>query len=91
MIAAIVSQARYILTFNLKDFPADRLGRLGVEAMDPDDFLMALAIENPALVIRAANDQVARLKNPPMPLSEVLLTLAKCGLPKIAAWLQKHS
>ncbi len=40
--AAIRSGAQAIVTFNLKDFPKDTLQPLGIEAIDPDDYVSDL-------------------------------------------------
>ncbi len=45
--AAIHADAQVIVTRNLRDFPADRLIRWGVEAQHPDDFLMGLHQDHP--------------------------------------------
>lgn len=38
--AAIRAGSQVIVTFNLRDFPADRLGVFDIEAKGPDDFLV---------------------------------------------------
>ena len=40
--AAIRAGAQSIVTRNLKDFPADRLAVFGVQAQDPDEFVLGL-------------------------------------------------
>jgi hypothetical protein len=37
--AAIRAGAEVIVTYNLKDFPAETLAKFGIEAQHPDDFL----------------------------------------------------
>ena len=37
--AAIHSSADAIVTFNLKDFPKQELGKYNIEAIHPDDFI----------------------------------------------------
>jgi predicted nucleic acid-binding protein len=39
---AIISQAQYIVTFNLKDFPEKALNNYNIEAIHPDQFLLML-------------------------------------------------
>jgi predicted nucleic acid-binding protein len=39
---AIISQAQYIVTFNLKDFPEKALNNYNTEAIHPDQFLLML-------------------------------------------------
>jgi predicted nucleic acid-binding protein len=40
--AAIRGQANIIVTLNLRDFPADVVGALGIEAQHPDEFVLNL-------------------------------------------------
>ena len=37
--AAIVANVDVIVTFNLRDFPRDKLKKYGIEAQHPDDFI----------------------------------------------------
>ncbi len=39
---AIISEAHYIVTFNLKDFPKQSLDNYSITAIHPDDFLVLL-------------------------------------------------
>lgn len=49
--AAIHAEAQVIITFNLRDFPADRLSVWGVEAQHPDDFLTTLYQDQPDALV----------------------------------------
>jgi predicted nucleic acid-binding protein len=80
--AAIVAEAGYIVTFNLRDFPADRLAQYGVQAIHPDEFCSSLIETNSASVLAAARNQWKTLKNPPKPLADFLETLDIAGLTK---------
>ena len=55
--AAIRTRASVIVTFNLKDFPANVLEPLGVESQHPDEFITHLIDLNPAAVCAAAKRQ----------------------------------
>ena len=47
--AAIACGATTIVTDNQRDFPAEQLVSLGIEAVDPDDFALACIAANPAV------------------------------------------
>ncbi len=85
--AAIRANASVIVTFNLKDFPATQVGRYGVEAQHPDEFIAHLIDLNQAKVCAAAEEQRRSLRNPPKTVEEYLETLLKQGLPQTASLL----
>ncbi|MBK8753037.1 MAG: PIN domain-containing protein [Candidatus Competibacteraceae bacterium] len=78
--AAIHSGASLIVTFNLKDFPAEALRPYNLTAQHPDDFILDLLDLQPALVCQAVANQRRTLKNPPKTVDEYLDTLLKQGL-----------
>ncbi len=84
--AALHSQANSIVTFNLQDFPNDKLK--GVRAIHPDVFVSELLDFDEETVVNAFLAQVGRLKNPPMTDEKVLEVLERCGLPKSVARLR---
>jgi len=86
--AAIEADAELILTFNLKDFPEDELAKHGIKAIHPDDFLVQLIEKDPDNVLDAFEQQLARLRNPPLTREYVLDKLTGCGLPQTAASLR---
>jgi hypothetical protein len=78
--AAIRTGAHLIVTFNLKDFPADALTPYGIEAQHPDEFLrfqLGLAAN---IVCAAAKRHRASLRNPPKDVDAYLATLEAQGL-----------
>jgi hypothetical protein len=83
--AAIHSGARQIVTFNLKDFPADSLRDFGVEAIHPDDFLLELLHLYPVGVCDVLAGQVADLRNPPMTREDLLDRFENLGLVRMVA------
>ena len=87
--AAIRVGADFIVTFNLKDFPASALGTYGVEAIHPDEFILYLIDHYPAAVCQAASGQLSTLKNPPNSRNEYLDTLRRQGLPHSVARLRE--
>jgi predicted nucleic acid-binding protein len=86
--AAIRANASVIVTFNLKDFPAARVERYGIEAQHPDEFIAHLVDLNQAKVCSAAEEQLKSLRNPPKTVEEYLETLLRQGLPQTAALLR---
>ena len=62
--AAIVGHADCIVTTNLDDFPESALGRFGIEALHPDDFLVAQFDLDPYAVLTALKTMRLRAKNP---------------------------
>lgn len=88
--AAIRAGADVIVTFNLKDFPADYLSPFGIEAQHPDEFVFHLSDLNPDAVCEAAKRQRANLKNPPKSVAEFLEVMEQQRLPKTAAFLRRR-
>jgi len=86
--AAIRCQAGVIVTFNLNDFPADIIGRYGIEAQHPDEFIGHLLDLDPGAVCNVARLQRQALKNPPKSPEEFLDTLLRQGLAGTVAQLE---
>jgi predicted nucleic acid-binding protein len=86
--AAIRADAEVIVTYNLKDFPAETLARFDVEAWHPDDFLRVLLDAAPSVVCAAVKRQRESLRNPPKSVEELLTTLESQGLPQAVARLR---
>lgn len=78
--AAIHSSSSVIVTYNLKDFPREILGRYGIEAQHPDEFLMNLIDLSADAVFVAVNRHRTSLKNPPKTIDEYFSTLEKQSL-----------
>tara|TARA_R110002020_G_scaffold453596_2_gene668535 strand:- start:4066 stop:4620 length:555 start_codon:yes stop_codon:yes gene_type:complete len=89
MAAAITCKANFLVTSNLKDFPSATLDKYGIKPIHPDDFCLLLIHQNQKLANKSFRNMVARLKNPPRSVSEVLATLVKTDLPKTASILAK--
>lgn len=87
--AAIHSGASLIVTFNLKDFPADALKSYNLEAQHPDDFIVDLLDLHPAGVLEAAASHRRSLKNPPKSADEYLDTLLAQGLTQSVAVMRQ--
>jgi len=80
--AAIRGKADVIVTFNLKDFPENALSTYGIEFQNPDEFISNLINLDKKKCLKALENQVKSLKNPPRSREEVLETLTNCGLEK---------
>ena len=82
--AAIRAGAQAIVTFNLKDFPGDRLAGTDVSVAHPDSFLLDQLDLHPGLVHQVIEEQAADLANPPSDVAGVLNRLERCGAPAFA-------
>lgn len=89
--AAIVGRADLILTFNLKDFPEDRLAPYRVEAQHPDEFIVHLLDLDEQRVCDAARECRQRLQHPPKSVEEHLDTLAAQRLPETVSRLRARA
>lgn len=88
--AAILCQAGTIVTYNLKDFPANVLDPLGITAQHPDELLEHSFGINAAAVINAVRLQRRSLKNPPITVETLLDTYRRQGLVATVNLLAPH-
>ena len=79
--AAIKGNASLIVTFNLRDFPAESLVAWGVIAVHPQDYLLTLYSMNPALVSMRLSDVAHQRKRE---VQDILLHLGK-SVPSFAS------
>ena len=89
--AAIHARGDAIVTFNLRDFPSQALGRYDLEAIHPDDFIGCQLDLDEAAVLVAARRCRTRLRSPPMDAQEYLMTLARQSLPKTVGALRRFA
>jgi predicted nucleic acid-binding protein len=89
MAAALKVQAQVIVTNNLKHFPAEVLGRWGVEAKHPDDFLMDQFYLDAVELHVAVRNMSEAYRNPPLGVDDVLDRLESEGMPQIASALRR--
>lgn len=88
--AAISCQAQAIITFNLRDFPRDILGRFGIEPLHPDAFLRSqadLCLPRFLVCVKAIR---ARLTKPYMSPTNYLIELASRDLVQTASFLDDY-
>ena len=78
--AAVHAALPTIVTFNLKDFPANELVRYHVVAVHPDDFVLAAIARDADGVVNVVGEQRASLSRPPATMEQLLNRLAEQGL-----------
>jgi|SRR5580704_366724 hypothetical protein len=86
--AAIHGGANIIVTVNLRDFPADMLATHGITALHPDTFIGRILANEPDEVIAALRELHRDLKDPPIPMNELLTGFARIGLPETVTELR---
>lgn len=82
--AAIAGKADFIVTSNLRHFPASLLSEFGIEAIDPDRFVVSQWDLDPANAVSAFRRMRARRKSPSSSPKEFADALARGGLPATA-------
>ena len=70
--AVLAGGCDVIVTYNVRDFPAEALSPLGLRALQPDDFLMEVAAADPDGAVAAVRSMVAAKKYPPRTMEEEL-------------------
>lgn len=88
--AAIEAGAPIIVTYNLSDFPNAVLRTYDVQAIHPDDFLVGLFDQDPALFLNAVQMHRASLRHPPKDAAGYLQTLKTNRLNKLALRLEEN-
>lgn len=88
--AAIRCHADAIVTFNAKDFPANRLNAYAIEIIHPDDFVVYQLDMAAGTVCHTLKEQRMALKNPPKNPQEFLAILQKQQLPQTVAALKDY-
>jgi predicted nucleic acid-binding protein len=86
--AAIKCNAQVIVTGNVKDFPATELGRWGIEAKRPDDFVLEQIDRDVKVVYACVQQIVDSRKHSPETIDDVLRQLERSGLVETSAALR---
>lgn len=86
--AAIAGHADCIVTTNLRDFPHEALAPFGIEAIHPDDFLVAQLDLDQLAVLTAFKNQRMRLRKPEMTPEVFVDGLERNGLVALAQRLR---
>jgi predicted nucleic acid-binding protein len=89
--AAIHGGAQSIVTFNLKDFPAETLAGFDIEPVHPDAFLLDQLDLAPAIVLDGLRTMARRFKKPPMDLGTVLAVLENNQVPDFAEEVRRRA
>ena len=89
--AAIVGGCNVIVTYNLKDFPKDELGKYGIEAQHPDVFLANHLDLFPGKFCAAVRKIRRRHKRKKITIDEYLENLAALELVATVASLWQYS
>ncbi len=87
--AAIKGRADVIVTFNLKDFPNQELGQIGIEAQHPDVFFSYQRTLDETLFLRVVKEARAALQAPPSSPADYIGGLRRQGLQNVADELEK--
>ena len=88
--AAVVGHADAIVTFNLKDFPAELIDKFGVDVQHPDDFLMNQLQLRQFDALEVMRKVSGRYRNPQLSAKEFIELVSRNGLPQTAQYLQTH-
>ena len=88
--AAVAGNCKVIVTKNTKDFPQETLARLGIEAVDPDDYLLRLLRQYPVDFCAELRRIRRRWKYPALSVDEYLANLKRSGLALTTAELTRH-
>lgn len=88
--AAVVGHADAIVTFNLKDFPAELIDKFGVDVQHPDDFLMNQLQLRQFDALEVMRKVRGRYRNPQLSAKEFIELVSRNGLPQTAQYLQTH-
>lgn len=88
--AAMLAEARTIVTFNTRHFPVAALARFGLVAVHPDRFLCDLHDRAPADFAQAVHRIRARLKRPPVGVADYLARLREQRLGRLARRLERR-
>lgn len=88
--AAVRANASALVTFNVRDFPPASVGRLDIDIVHPDDFLLDLLDLAPRAVVEALRVQVAQNRRQPLSWTSLLEVLERAGVPRFVAELRRR-
>ncbi|HVZ07790.1 PIN domain-containing protein [Rhodopila sp.] len=88
--AAVTVGASAIVTWNLKDFPAESLRDLGPVAQTPDRFLTALHDANPDILVAVVARARRNLRRSQVPPADFLEALRRQNLTELVSRLEER-
>ena len=88
--AGIAANASYVLTWNLRHFPANELKKFGLRAMNPDAFLSGLFEKIPDLVISSLANARRNLSRTLVSASDFIAILERQKLVQVAKRVEKY-
>lgn len=88
--AALKTRAAVIVTDNLKDFPANILSPLNLDARSADDFIADTIALDPGRAVAAVRKMRERLKRPEKTAEVLLLGMEAAGLTETVDALRPH-
>jgi hypothetical protein len=89
--AAIAAEASLILTWKLRDFPANELKRFGLQTMNPDAFLSGLFDEASGLVISSLANARRNLSKTRVGASDFVTILNRQNLVQLAKRVETYT
>ena len=89
--AAIHTGASTVVTYNLRDFPAEALASHGITAEHPDDFAVERLDADPERVLLAVGRHRRSMRRPPVDERQYLELLRRQRLPRLATRLQGNT
>lgn len=87
--AAIRGRVDVIVTYNLKDFPAQSIAPYGIEVQHPDEFLSHLLDLSPGPVLATLQRLRKSLNHPPVAIENYLARLERHALSSFVARLRE--
>ena len=84
--AAIASEANVIVTLNLRHFPAERTGPIGVTVLSPDEFLLRLFHLTPDVLLEKLDAQANAIGLPRADITERLRDAVPGLLKAVNEW-----
>jgi len=87
---AIHARADFIVTFNVRDFPASKLRTWDIEAIGPDELVSGLFDEASEAIVDVGSAHRQSLRSPSKSPEEYLDLLRGCGLEETARLLEEY-